>query len=179
MTKRVMLMSAALVILLPGIGSCEDRAVQVPARVWEAAMSSCEKSRECSPAHFNDLFSSLEDCADSTTKHFPWGRYTEECIESHIATLECEAAEPCYAEPHSCELPNQLLSYNCWRFNTLLYGQNCGLDATDMEECHERCYAVGGIRVYALCSQMTPDYCNCGQEICQEGEYCCYCQDDW
>lgn len=103
----------------------------------------------------------------------------ESCIEAHIATFECEAAEPCYPEPYSCDLPNQLRSYHCWRFDTAYYGWNCGMDATDFASCNEWCSGSSDIREYVLCSAETPDYCQCGSETCQEGEYCCYCQTEW
>ncbi|MDY0004407.1 MAG: hypothetical protein RBU30_24110, partial [Polyangia bacterium] len=118
MTTHTWLTVVALCCPLMILGGCQERVVRVPDRVWDAAMAYCEHRRTCSGYRFFEYYTSIEDCADIMTKYFPWDRYTEVCIEAHIATFECEAAEPCYPEPYSCDLPNQLRSYHCWRFDT-------------------------------------------------------------
>jgi hypothetical protein len=176
MTKHASrLCCVALGSVLCLAGACEDE-VKVPDRVWDAAMAVCERWKGCDGSDFADRYTSVEECADLYTKYFPWDEYTEECIEAHIASFECVAAAPCFGWSDECHFPAQLRSYHCWRYDTSEWGVVCGdpSSADWQEECDWQC---GPEYESHLCSEQTPDYCQCGDEQCAQGEYCCTCLD--
>jgi hypothetical protein len=54
----------------------------------------------------------------------------------------------------------------------------CGDPTSDQwqEDCDWLC-VIWTTNVSAPCSEQTPDYCQCGDEQCAQGEYCCTCLD--
>lgn len=179
MMRQSMWRWVALGIACCAAGAClEKKPQEVPPRVWEAAIASCENYQRCYPGEFADRYTSFEQCADVRTKHFPWEDYTQECVEAWIAVLNCNAEGQCYGTPSDeCELAVHLRSYHCWRYNTSYYGVMCGDPSSEQwrEECQMLCGPWGHEFESVLCSEHTPDYCVCGGERCAEGEYCCSC----
>jgi hypothetical protein len=176
MTKHASRLCVALGVVLCLAGSCLDKPHMVPERVWDAALADCERSKECDGGRFAEYYTSVENCADVRTKYFPWDEYTEECTEAWIVSFECLAAAPCFDRMAACHLQQQIRGYHCWRFDTSEWGVVCGdRSAADWKaECEWHC---GSAHEWALCSDQTPDYCQCGDDQCAQGEHCCTCLD--
>ena len=68
MTKHASRLCVAMGSVLCLVGACEDEAVKVPDRAWDAVMARCERLKECDGSGFADRYTSVEECVDGYLK---------------------------------------------------------------------------------------------------------------
>ena len=147
--------------------------------IREAAARYCKRQEQCwIQTNFYQHYSSVEGCTEGWASVASFPDPSETCPEAHVGYLECWAELPCDAPFTSCDAAFSVYSYECFREENLSStGVFCGDQYADRDECDSTCTALSRHSpfVWYMCVEETPEYCECGTETCNVGEYCCYC----